>query len=146
MRLNNIEILCNTPKCVVKHTLRRRGKESIQSWKHWFTSFEPVLYFGGINKNRQRGERLLTRFRFGNFTCKKLSKTSLLANSSCIRRFFSSLMASSGVSSDENNDLDSRRWENQRRSVFEGECIYWSNYHSKWTKERIRYHGRNLTS
>ena len=56
MTLNINKISGDTPKCVVKHTLRRRGKERIQSWKHWFTSFKPVLYFGGFNKSRRRGE------------------------------------------------------------------------------------------
>ena len=44
MTLNNYEISRNKPKLVsLKHTLRRRGKEGIQSWKHWFTTFKPIL-------------------------------------------------------------------------------------------------------
>jgi len=93
------------------------------------------------------GEKtILARLRFGNFNCKKLSKTSLLANNSCMRRFFSSLMTSSGVSSGEGKNFDSRRWENQRRSVFEGECIYWFNEWIAKSTKRTEGYDRNLTS
>ena len=58
------------------------------------------------------------RFKFGNLSCRNWSKTSDLAKSPWIRVRCSASILSAASSS------DSSRWENQRRSVLEGECMY----------------------